>query len=135
MSGREPSIQQRRTQRMDIKRLCFCVIGLVLTFGQSADAENAPVRYAKDQRFAVMDTGNNDGTKNVELTAIGVRNVPKFIVYQARLIADKCTDTVNNMNSVMYYAYTSDYNRKNKFPPNYILDMKAWKNAKIKPFA
>lgn len=107
---------------------------LLISVNVSHAADNPQeLRYSREQRFSVADNNGNNGTKNVVIQPVGVRDVPPFIVYQTKMIADQCTDTLNNANSALYYTYTSDYNRKNKYQPNYIIDLKSWKNVKMKP--
>lgn len=94
-------------------------LGLFLPF--PAQAQQG-LRYAVDERFAVI---NDDayGDLNVVVQPVTFDKLPAFVQNQLASMAYKCTGNNENAYRIRVYSYTSEGTRRQRLPPNYILDM------------
>ncbi|MGE4352012.1 MAG: hypothetical protein AB7E52_07490 [Bdellovibrionales bacterium] len=118
-----------------MSRIALIVVGLsLLVQAPSAQAASSKgINYSPEQRFSSMRADESDTTRNVQIAEVNLRQAPPYIVHQAKVMADKCTNSLNNAELVHIYAYMSDFNRKNKLSPNYIIDYSPWSKTKVKP--
>lgn len=110
----------------------FALLFMLALTGQASADQAKPIKYNRENRFAVIRTDDGSSTKNVEIKLMHTEDVPQYLFHQATLIAKQCTESFTNADTVLFYSYTSNHNRKNKLPPNYILDFKEWKELSFK---
>lgn len=108
--------------------ILIAVFSLIATASLAAE----PLKFSPNNRLMVMGDDGRDGSSNVELQEKTYDELPTYIRKQMDIVAGNCTDSAQNAKSIKVYSYVSDYNRRKKLPPNYILDMMPLKQAKAK---
>lgn len=81
------------------------------------------IKYSRSQRLAILDDEAGDASLNVTLQQVDYNELPEFMAAQISRVAHECTSSVDNAKKTKVYSYFSDYHRRKKLPPNYIVDM------------
>ncbi len=105
----------------------------VLSFVASNVSAEEPFKFSPSQRLKVAADDGQDGGDNVEMKVLANIELPAFIKTQLDIVAENCTDSAQNANKIKVFSYVSDYNRRKKLPPNFIVDMLPLINARAKP--
>jgi len=97
-----------------------------LSFGAGASAEQLSI-MTPQSRLGHGVSGGNSVSDNVSVYRTLSSDLPEQITKEIESILLSCTGKSDAVKDVIAYAWVSDWSRRQKLPPSYVIDMKRLK--------